>query len=204
VFLSTDKGTSWGPVSSGLTEFVIRSLIVSGTSLFAGTTGGIFVTSDKGASWTRINEGLENVNILSLAVMGTDLFAGTFGAGVWQRTLSEMVVSVPPSEGRLPDAVDLFQNYPNPFNPSTTIEYALPQRSYVTLAVFDALGQRVVTLVQGEKDAGYHRAVFDAAGLASGVYLYRLEIRTRDTATGRESGSGSGDFVRTRKLVLVH
>jgi len=162
------------------------------------------VTNNKGASWTRVNEGLANPDILSLAVIGADLFAGTFGAGVWERTLSDMVTSAPPPEDRFPDACDLFQNYPNPFNPSTTIEYALPQRSYVTLAVFDALGQRVVTLVQDEKDAGYHRAVFDAAGLASGVYLYRLEIRTRDTATGRESGSGSGDFVRTRKLVLVH
>jgi hypothetical protein len=111
---------------------------------------------------------------------------------------------VPPSEGRLPDAFDLFQNYPNPFNPSTTIEYALPQRSYVTLAVFDALGQRVVTLVQGEKEAGYHRAIFDAAGLASGVYLYRLQVRAGDATTGRESAPGPADFARTRTLILVH
>jgi hypothetical protein len=161
------------------------------------------VTSNKGASWRRVNEGLANVNILSLAVIGIDLFAGTFGAGVWQRTLSEMVTSAPPSEDLLPDAFDLLQNYPNPFNPSTTIEYALPQRSYVTLAVFDVLGQCVVTLVQAEKEAGYHQAVFNAAGLASGVYLYRLQVRTRDAAIGQESGSGPGDFTRTRRLVLV-
>jgi hypothetical protein len=87
-----------------------------------------------------------------------------------------------------PVAISLSQNYPNPFNPSTTIRYGLPQRSHVTLTVFNTLGQQVATLVQGEQEGGYHEAVFDASGLASGVYLYRLQ---------------AGEFVQTRKLVLV-
>jgi len=90
--------------------------------------------------------------------------------------------------GKIPNEFELHQNYPNPFNPSTTIRYALPERSHVTLTVFNALGQQVATLVQGEMEAGYHEAVFDAVGLASGVYLYRLT---------------AGAFVETRKLVLV-
>jgi hypothetical protein len=92
------------------------------------------------------------------------------------------------AEGELPASFSLAQNYPNPFNPSTTIEFALPRNSYVTLAVFNALGQRVATLLEGEQTAGYHQAAFDAAGLASGVYLYRLQ---------------AGDFVQTRRLVLM-
>ena len=82
----------------------------------------------------------------------------------------------------------LEQNYPNPFNPSTTIRYGLPSRSHVTLTVVNTLGQEVATLVQGEQEAGFHEAVFDATGLASGVYLYRLT---------------AGSYVETRKLVLV-
>ena len=75
----------------------------------------------------------------------------------------------------VPRAHVLEQNYPNPFNPTTTIRYGLPTRSYVTLTVYSTLGQRVATLFHGEQEAGYHEAVFDASGLASGMYLYRLQ-----------------------------
>jgi len=83
---------------------------------------------------------------------------------------------------------ELFQNYPNPFNPSTTIRFSLPQRSYVMLKVFDVLGREVATLVDEELNQGEHSVVFDAKGLPSGVYFYRLQ---------------SGKFVQQRKMVLV-
>jgi hypothetical protein len=90
--------------------------------------------------------------------------------------------------GELPSGFALLQNYPNPFNPSTTIRYGLPSRSHVTLTVFNTLGQRVATLVEGEQEAGYHEAVFDASGLASSVYLYRLQ---------------AGNQVESRKMILM-
>ncbi len=86
------------------------------------------------------------------------------------------------------ESFKLSQNYPNPFNPTTTIEYALPHRSHVSLTVFNMLGQQVATLVNGEVEAGYHGVQFNAAGLASGVYFYRLQ---------------TPGFVQTRKLLLV-
>ena len=92
------------------------------------------------------------------------------------------------SEVEIPKAHNLSQNYPNPFNPSTTIRYGLPNRSYVTLTVFNALGQQVKTLFQGEQEAGYHEMLFDASKLSSGVYLYKLQ---------------AGDFVQTRRLTLL-
>jgi hypothetical protein len=85
-------------------------------------------------------------------------------------------------------AFGLEQNYPNPFNPSTTIRYALPHRSHVTLTVFSILGQQITTLVNGDIDAGYHTVQFDGSELASGVDLYRMQ---------------AGNFVQTRKLLLV-
>ncbi len=92
-----------------------------------------------------------------------------------------------PSEG-VPKRFVLRQNYPNPFNPSTTIRFALPQATHVTLKVFDVLGREVATLVDERRPAGRHAVVFDAGGLPSGVYFVRLS---------------AGAFVRTRKAVLV-
>ena len=75
----------------------------------------------------------------------------------------------------LPTAAALATNYPNPFTHTTTIEYALPASGPVRLAVYDALGREVATLVDGVRQAGSHVAVFDGTSLSSGVYLYRLE-----------------------------
>ena len=94
--------------------------------------------------------------------------------------------STPPDQA--PAGYALLQNYPNPFNPSTTIRYALPQRSQVTLMIFNTLGQQVAILVNGEIEEGYHEVKFDAAGLASGVYFYRLQ---------------AGDYAQMRTLCLI-
>lgn len=88
----------------------------------------------------------------------------------------------------VPSSVELSQNYPNPFNPSTAIHYGLPERSHVTLTVFNALGQHVSTLVQGEQDAGYHEVRFNGANLPGGVYFYRMQ---------------AGSMVETKKFLML-
>jgi hypothetical protein len=87
-----------------------------------------------------------------------------------------------------PPTHDLLQNYPNPFNPTTTIRYSLPNRSHVSLAVYNTLGQSVSTLVNGEEEAGYHDIAFDGSGLCSGVYFCRIQ---------------AGTYVETKKLLLT-
>jgi len=74
----------------------------------------------------------------------------------------------------LPKEVRLHNNYPNPFNPSTQIAFDLPRESHVTLEVYNILGERVALLVDEVRGAGYHQVRFDASGLASGIYLYRM------------------------------
>lgn len=88
------------------------------------------------------------------------------------------------SGDRSPGSFTLEQNYPNPFNPSTTITYELPGPVHVTLGVYDILGRQVAWLVDENKDAGVYRVKFDARGLASGVYIYRLQAGTFTEARG--------------------
>jgi hypothetical protein len=85
------------------------------------------------------------------------------------------VTSASLPDGGIPDKFVLHQNYPNPFNPSTTIEFDLPARSYVSMNVYDVLGRLVATLVNDQQAAGSHRVTWNAGGVSSGVYVYRLQ-----------------------------
>ncbi len=101
-------------------------------------------------------------------------------------------------EAAVPASFVLDQNYPNPFNPTTVIRYSLPAARQVQLAVFDMLGRQVSELVNEKKEAGSYEVKFDASGLASGVYFYRIQAYPLPSSTG-----GNGGFVQTRKLLLV-
>ncbi len=96
--------------------------------------------------------------------------------------------SVVEKENTIPTDYSLSQNFPNPFNPETTIKFSLPQRSNVKLEIYDALGRVVSTLVNGELDAGSYKYNWNAAGFASGVYLYRIT---------------ANNFSSSKKLMLV-
>ena len=75
----------------------------------------------------------------------------------------------------LPTDFQLFQNYPNPFNPTTTISFYLPKQNMVELVLYDLLGREIETLIAEQKTQGFHQIIFDAANLASGIYIYRLK-----------------------------
>lgn len=110
-----------------------------------------------------------------------------------------------------PGMFALDQNYPNPFNGQTTIRYRVAEQAAapatathaVRLTVYNVLGQEVAVLVNETVSPGTHTVPFDAQGLASGVYFYRLHIRPSGSAIGAVSESGDGGFVATRRLLLL-
>jgi hypothetical protein len=109
------------------------------------------------------------------------------GACGGRRETSEMTTTLPREEA-LPHRYTLYNNFPNPFNPSTTIRFSIPERRNVRLMVFNQLGQEVSDLANGVREAGVHEVTFNGSQLASGVYYFRLI---------------AGDFVQTKKLVLI-
>jgi photosystem II stability/assembly factor-like uncharacterized protein len=188
LWMSSDEGLTWSITSNGLPREIGSICIDSVELMFAGIIngGGVWRSTDHAGSWIEINAGLGDKRITGLAISKDGyLFAATM-SGIWQ-TVSP-VTSLSETPRSVPNGFSLAQNYPNPFNPSTTIRYCLPHKSAVHLTVYNALGQQVATLVEGEKEAGYHEVQFDGKNLASGVYFYRLQ---------------AGDFVQTRRLVLI-
>jgi predicted GH43/DUF377 family glycosyl hydrolase len=101
---------------------------------------------------------------------------------------ADVPTAVHGTDGAVPTGLSLAQNYPNPFNSTTSIRFEMSLSTVVSLTVYDALGQRAATLIDGPVHPGEHEVQWDARGMASGVYLYRLE---------------AGAFSQTRRLVLL-
>ncbi|MEK9138396.1 MAG: T9SS type A sorting domain-containing protein, partial [Bacteroidota bacterium] len=137
-----------------------------------------FVTSDRTHPSTS---GRLKVANLLLNFFKTD----TTARGWFLRSTSTEIYK---PQSAIPNRFSLEQNYPNPFNPSTTISFTIPHSSFITLKVFDVLGREVATLVNEELRAGRYERTFDGSGLASGVYLLRLQ---------------AGSSVQTNKLLLL-
>ena len=95
----------------------------------------------------------------------------------------------------IPMQYGLDQNYPNPFNPSTYIKFQMPEGGNVKITVFDILGKQVAALINGKMEAGYHNVEFDASNFASGLYIYKMEVR--------QDGSSTVDFTEVKKMMLI-
>jgi hypothetical protein len=80
---------------------------------------------------------------------------------------------------QIPTSYQLFQNFPNPFNPLTTIRFSLPESGSVKINVYNILGERVAQLVNTELNAGRHEIIFSGPNLASGVYIYTLDVQNK-------------------------
>ncbi len=197
VYRSTDEGASWTACNNGLTDLWVRSLTSDGVHLFAGTrSGGVYLSEDQGLHWKAANGGItaktvdevsSQIEVYSLNANCYTLFAGVSGGGIFRGEINNMITE-PPAGSRTTGGIVLAQNFPNPFNLATTIWYYVPAASDVKMRLYDILGREVRTLEESPHGMGWDSLTFDAEGLASGIYVYRLQ---------------AGDFIEAKRLLLL-
>jgi hypothetical protein len=114
---------------------------------------------------------------------------------VYSKVITKLSTDVESSSLDKPSTFYLGQNYPNPFNPTTNFEFRISNFGFVSLKVYDALGREVTTLVNEEMLPGVYEVTFDARNLASGVYLYRIQVYPAE--------GGAGSFNQVKRMVLL-
>lgn len=134
----------------------------------------------------------ESVN---LSFSAGDVFTASFSgstvnlSGGFVQVSDLILTSNEPVNTDLPTRFEMSQNYPNPFNPSTNIQFSLPKTSNVKLEVFNSIGILVATLIDDQKQAGFHTIRFDASRYSSGMYFYRL--------------IANNSIIATKKMILI-
>jgi photosystem II stability/assembly factor-like uncharacterized protein len=189
------------PVVKGLSYYIYFSWDASTQSIKA-YRNGMLVVSVSQTGFSGIGNG-------PITIGAHTTFASSLSTGmkldefrIYGRTLSvsdiqvtsentlpkEIYQGITPINNEIPDKFELKQNYPNPFNPVTSIIFDIPKRSFVKLSIYNFLGQEIELLVNKEMIAGSYKADWNASGIASGVYFYKLE---------------SGSFSETKKMILL-
>jgi hypothetical protein len=204
VFYSSNGGTSWTDISGNLEQNIDGTgngpscrwvdAITSGgtTTYYMATSTGVYSTSDITASpvnWAQEGSAIiGSVVCAMLKARQSDglVVVGTHGAGVF--SANQILVSVESETSTIPESFSISQNYPNPFNPSTKIKFALPSTENVKIIIYDITGRQVKELLSQNLTTGTHTVDFDASGLASGTYIYRII---------------AGNFVESKKMVLL-
>ena len=177
VFRTTDYGISWTDISGNLPDIPVNSIIIDydeDSTLYIGTDAGVFFTQNLGNEWAVLGTGLPNSPVFDLNYHqpGRKLVAGTHGRSLFEFDLNLTIIQS--KEESVVSGFQLYQNYPNPFNPTTTIKFTILDREFVSVKIYDISGNEVSVLLDKEMPGGTHSLEFNATGLASGVYYYRL------------------------------
>ena len=189
IIKTTNAGNSWNSIYNG--SQALRKIKFSGpdSGWVVGDSGIVLLTTNSGLIWNRQNTGdYNNFYSTFFTSNGTGWLIGGYGNIFKTTTGGEPIGIVNNNEG-IPHQFQISQNYPNPFNPISIIKYELPKSEFVTIKVFNLLGEEVKTLVNNEyRYKGYYSVEFDGSNIASGVYFYRIE---------------TGPFIATKKMVLI-
>lgn len=199
LFKTNNEGVSWREITGNLNVPVSyqgllfhptdTNIIYAGTGIFdyAQRTPGfsMFRSTNGGQNWHKWNNGMgEGIIISQLSFIDSTSIngrfyavAGSYGRGIWVRDINgdDPLTGTNNNNTNIPKQYSLQQNYPNPFNPATTVSFDLPVSDVVTLQIFDIAGRLVKEVMNNKQyNAGSHEIRFNADGLSSGAYFYRI------------------------------
>jgi hypothetical protein len=166
----------------------------------------LYETYNAGMDWMEIlpSEALPGITAMAADTLNGEFVAyiATAGEGIYRyqspiTRIEEHILN------RAAVQFKLYQNYPNPFNANTTIEFQIPKYEFVNLKICNLLGEEVATLVSERLAAGSYTYQWNASDLATGVYLYRLSVGSLTTKTGHHVAGESGEFIETRRMILL-
>jgi photosystem II stability/assembly factor-like uncharacterized protein len=194
LFRTENAGQTWTDIGLTLPDVPTSSVVVDpiySDHIYVGNDIGVYVSTDDGSSWQEFQQGMPDATVvmdLSISLANRTLRAATHGSGVFERDLLGETTAIS-EDSQIVSEFRLEQNYPNPFNPTTKIRFRLPDgKIFVSLKIYDLVGQEVAILVNEQKQSGDYEAVWDASDKPSGVYIYRLK---------------AGGFSEARKLLLL-
>ncbi|OGU82671.1 MAG: hypothetical protein A2W11_03200 [Ignavibacteria bacterium RBG_16_35_7] len=191
IIKTTNGGANWFKSLYGQPGPYLTSVqfVDQNTGWAVGEYGRILKSTDSGLNWKKLVSGISRtLNAVHFIDSETGWVVGQNGK-ILKTTNGGITTFVDEKESNfIPDKFYLSQNYPNPFNPTTSIQYAVSSRQFVSLKVYDILGNEIETLVNEEKQVGTYELTWNAASLSSGVYFYQLK---------------AGNFIETKKMILL-
>lgn len=178
---TSDGGQTWSEYSFPNSNEQGIGFINTNTGWIGGSFNPTYGTTDGGMTWFNSNIGL-NINRFLM-------FGDTLGYACGQYVFKyAKTIGITQLSSSVPDNYSLNQNYPNPFNPATKIVYSIIKNQFISLKVFDFLGNNIITLVSQKQHPGTYEVKFDGSNLSSGIYFYKLE---------------SENFNETKKMILL-
>jgi len=182
LYKSTNLGVNW-------LEILNRRVnnIAIGDSVIIVGGNGISISGDNGNSWNYKNEGFNGSPFIrSLLIWNNYVYAG-IDSNVWRRPLNE-IIGIEQINTKIPEFSNLKQNFPNPFNPNTSIEFSIPKETYISIKIYNSIGQLYRTEVNQELSAGTYKINVEMSDFPSGIFFYQLI---------------TNDFKETKKMVMI-
>lgn len=180
VFKTTNKGQNWIDISGNLPDAPVNAFAVDpqrSNVLLVGSDVGCYYSTNTGQSWQFLGSGLPMVSVYDMKIHPTEyyLVIGTHGRSMYKIDMNK-IVNINNEQEFTAESYTLKQNYPNPFNPSTKIDYSISKQEFISLKIYDVLGNEIAVLVNERKSAGNHSVNFNGYGYPSGIYFYSIEM----------------------------
>lgn len=182
--MTTNGGAGWSVTPIGGSGN-ISGVAGYGTNFWLVQGSGIYRSTNNGSTWTSDHTATGTLNDIAISRNGTMLWAVGSVGSIYTNSGT---VGISNTTSNVPDRYFLSQNFPNPFNPTTKINFDITKNSFVSLKLYNSIGQEVSNLVNQNLTAGSYEVTFEGTGLTSGIYFYTIN---------------TGEFVQTNKMMLV-